>query len=119
MRDSLNKTIEIFISYLKEKDYAGHDPYDGLNSQFFKNTSFYKNSLLRLLWIQFFRRSPLNLRKFLQVPQGFIPKAGALFVLGYSMLYKHSKKEEYKTTCFSLFDRIKNKVITRPKGLGL
>jgi hypothetical protein len=69
-------------TYCKEKDYKGWDLFDGLNSDFFLNSRLYRSRLLRLAWIQFFKRSPFNLRKLALVPKGANPKGMALFVSG-------------------------------------
>jgi rhamnogalacturonyl hydrolase YesR len=49
---------------------------------------FVKNSALaRLIWIQFFKRSPINFRKIAQVPKEYNAKGIALFLQGYCNLY--------------------------------
>ena len=48
-------------TYCEKENFAGWDPYDGLNSKFFQAMPFVKNSrLMRLVWIQFFKKSPMN-----------------------------------------------------------
>jgi rhamnogalacturonyl hydrolase YesR len=76
-------------TYCEKEEFKGWDPYDGLNSKIFQSISFLRNSALaRLCWIQFFKRSPVNLRKILQVPKEYNPKGIALLLQGYCNLYR-------------------------------
>jgi len=75
--------------YCEEHSYQGWDPYDGLNSKIFQ-TVFPKSELSRLVWIQIFKKSPINLRPLLKVYKGYNPKALGLFLSGYCNLYKSS-----------------------------
>ncbi len=50
---------------------------------------------MRLAWIQFFKRSPLNLRPLLGVKKDYNPKALGLFLSGYCNLYKQQALPEY------------------------
>ena len=75
--------------YCEREGYAGWDPYDGLNSRVFKAMPFVgKSAVARLVWIQLFKRNPLNLRRLLLVPKGRNAKAIGLFLHGYCNLYK-------------------------------
>lgn len=71
-------------------DYAGYDPFDGLNSRLFKATPFYKSSLLRLALLQANKRSPLNLRSLLRVPRARNAKGIALIILGLLLEYRRT-----------------------------
>ncbi|HYW95638.1 MAG TPA: delta-aminolevulinic acid dehydratase [Bacteroidales bacterium] len=83
-------------NYCERKGYLGWDPYDGLNSRLFRTVPGLKNSrIARLAWIQFFKRSPVNLRRLLLVPQEYNPKGIALFLNGYCHLYHINPSEEY------------------------
>ena len=44
--------------YCEEEGYKGWDPYDGLNSKVFQTLPLKNWDLARLVWIQFFKRSP-------------------------------------------------------------
>jgi rhamnogalacturonyl hydrolase YesR len=67
----------------------GYDPYDGLNSQVFRKLPLISDSkFFRLAWIQFFKRSPFNLRPLLGVKADYNPKAIGLFLSAYVKLYK-------------------------------
>jgi hypothetical protein len=76
-------------TYCEEEQFKGWDPFDGLNSRIFQGLSLVKqSSSVRLLWIQLFKKSPVNLRKILLVDKGYNPKGLALFLNGYCNLYK-------------------------------
>ena len=76
------------------QDYKGWDPYDGLNSRLFNAVPLLsKKRIARLLWIQFFKKSPLNLRPLTGVEKGYNPKALGLFLSGFCNLHRKAPKE--------------------------
>lgn len=83
-------------TFCEKENFKGWDPYDGLNSRIFQKLPFFKNSrFFRLVWIQFFKRSPLNFRKLVGVPKEHNPKGLALFLTGYCNLYHLDPQKEY------------------------
>lgn len=84
--------LESFLclkKYCEEEKYRGWDPYDGLNSQVFQALPFLKNSAIcRLVVIQSFKRSPINLRRIACVPKEYNAKGIGLFLQGYCNLLK-------------------------------
>lgn len=76
-------------AYCEKERFQGWDPYDGLNSKMFHAfPGIRDNSFLREVIIQFFKRSPINLRSFALVPKGYNPKGLGLFLSGYCNLYR-------------------------------
>jgi len=106
----LNKEIEKKFLKLKEycekENFKGWDPYDGLNSKFFRMTPLKNSKFFRLVWIQFFKRFPLNLRKLALVEKGYNPKGLGLFLTAYCNLYKVEEKPEYLKTINFLANKI-------------
>lgn len=96
--------IDSFIklkNYCEKEDFKGWDPYDGLNSKIFQKIPFLKHSAIcRLIIIQGFKRSPINLRKLALVPKEYNPKGIALFLNGYCNLWHAVKNDS------SLIDRL-------------
>jgi len=90
----LGKSLQLLYQYIKQEEYSGWDIFDGLNSRLFKNSPLYRSRYLRLAWIQFFKRSPVNFRKITLVPQDYNAKGLALFASG---LVSSGKMEEAKT----------------------
>lgn len=86
--NKLNTSFTSLKSYCESQNFAGWDPYDGLNSKVFKALPFKHWDLARLAWIQGFKRSPINFRKLLMVPKQHNAKGIGLFLNGYCNLYK-------------------------------
>lgn len=83
--------IEALVSlrnYCAWHDYRGWNPYDGLNSKVFKAIPLMgRSAIMRLCWIQLFKRSPLNLRKIMLVPQQHNAKGVALALQAQCKMY--------------------------------
>jgi hypothetical protein len=77
----LEQAYESLAAWCRARDYAGPDPFDGLNSRLFQATPLKRSRLLRLLWTQAFKRAPVNLRTLARVPVGQNSKGTALFAL--------------------------------------
>lgn len=98
-------------SYCEDEDFRGWDPYDGLNSRVFKSVPFVgKSAICRLVWIQLFKRNPLNLRKFLLVPKQYNAKGIGLFLQGYCTLYKMVKENAALAEDFGTVEELKDKI---------
>src|SRR5919107_5034760 len=81
MRDELEQTYERASAWSRARGFAGHDPFDALNSRLFQATPLRRSRLARLAWTQAFKRSPVNLRRLALVPEGRNPKGTALLAL--------------------------------------
>jgi hypothetical protein len=68
------------LAYCKASDWAGYDPYDALNSIWFKSSPFWNSKIARLVLTQTLKRSPINFRGLLKVPKTQNPKGLALFL---------------------------------------
>lgn len=77
----LRLAMERLAKWCRERDYAGHDPFDGLNSRLFQSTPLKNSRLMRLAWTQAFKRAPINLRGLARVPAERNAKGLALFAL--------------------------------------
>jgi len=67
------------FEYCRERNWAGWDPYDGLNSWLFQVLPL-QYRIPRLALTQLLKRSPVNFRSLLLVPRGQNPKGVALFL---------------------------------------
>ncbi|MDN7456419.1 aspartate-semialdehyde dehydrogenase [Burkholderia cenocepacia] len=74
---------DALLAHCKRYDYAGHDPFDGLNSRLFRYSGLSRLPLASIAWLQFHKRSPINLRRLVGVPRRRNPKGIALMVLGH------------------------------------
>jgi len=94
-REDIHTIFEHLKRYCEQEHFAGWDPYDGLNSRLFARSGLRKNWLARLIWIQFFKNSPVNLRPLLGIEKAYNPKALALFLSGYCALQKSQPQEKH------------------------
>ena len=93
MKERVNSFLTL-LEYCEKEEFKGWDPYDGLNSKIFNSLPIKYWDLARLLWIQSFKRSPVNLRKIFLVPKAYNAKAIGLFLLGYCNLFEISKSQD-------------------------
>jgi len=94
----LNKCMYQFDklkSYCEYNEYLGWDPYDALNSELFQWIPLNNLPFSKIAFIQFFRRSPVNLRKLFLVPKKYNSKSISLFLLGYCDLYRLAEQKLY------------------------
>ena len=108
MQDIFHTSLKKLEEYCETQDFAGWDPYDGLNSKIFQATPFKHWDIARLAWIQAFKRCPVNLRKILMVPKEHNAKGIALFLTGYCNLYHH--QQHTGITDFGTKDEILEKI---------
>lgn len=90
------KISQYFIiceEYCYSENYSGWDPFDGLNSKAFQSTPFKNWDLARLIFIQLFKRNPVNLRRFALIPKEHNAKGIGLFLSGYCNIYKLQEKQ--------------------------
>ena len=100
-------------AWCRARDFAGHDPYDALNSRLFRATPFYHSRLARLAWTQAFKRSPLDFRRFALVPTGHNPKALALFALSALARLRRTREQDAGVEARRLLDSL---IATRIDG---
>ncbi|MFT6916062.1 MAG: hypothetical protein ACJAWL_002379 [Motiliproteus sp.] len=67
---------------MQQTDYAGHDPFDGLNSALFEHSGLGRSEFARLAWLQLYKRSPVNFRPLTGTAKARNPKGVALVILG-------------------------------------
>ncbi|HSV10841.1 MAG TPA: hypothetical protein VLI68_08730 [Hanamia sp.] len=96
MTEIVEKSLEKLENYCRKENFKGWDPYDGLNSQLFQSFPFIsKNRIARLVWLQTFKRSPVNFRKVTRVKKDYNSKGLGLFLSGYCNLYNKKQEESY------------------------
>ena len=82
------------LAWCREHDFAGHDPFDALNSRLFQATPFAVSRNARLLWTQLVKRSPADLRPLARVPPERNAKGIALFALAQLATYRRLRTTE-------------------------
>jgi hypothetical protein len=84
---------ELF-SWCRQNDFAGHDPFDALNSRLFQSTPLVQSRNARLIWTQLVKRSPADARTLVGVPAERNAKGIALFALAQIADYRRVKTKE-------------------------
>ena len=85
------------LRWCREHDFAGHDPYDALNSRLFQSTPLAQSRNARLIWTQLVKRSPVDVRGLARVPADRNAKGLALFALAAIADYRRRRSEEAET----------------------
>ncbi len=85
---SLRQSTERLLDYCRRNNWAGFDPFDGLNSRLFAALPFLHNRIGRLVFIQAMKRSPMNFRPLFLVPKEENPKGLAVFISALVILSK-------------------------------
>ena len=80
MDKDLQSVTRKLLGYCQANDWAGYEPYDVLNSRIFTSLPLLDSKLPRLVFTQFLKRSPINVRRLLLVPRTQNPKALGLFL---------------------------------------
>ena len=110
----MQKVIDSFRllrEYCEREGFKGWDPYDGLNSKVFQALPFLKKSALcRLVVIQGFKRSPINLRRIAIVPKEYNAKGIGLFLSGYCNLYNAVKANPKLANSLGSADSLKSQI---------
>ncbi|HYY58026.1 MAG TPA: hypothetical protein VE842_11895 [Pyrinomonadaceae bacterium] len=96
---------ERLAAWCRARGYAGHDPFDGLNSRLFKAAPLLSRSrAARLAWTQLFKRSPLSLRRLARVPTERNPKGVALFALAALADFRRLRTPSTEASARTLID---------------
>ncbi len=106
MRTSIEQAFEDLLAWCRRHDFAGHDPFDALNSRVFQSTPFRHSRTARLIWTQAFKRLPLNLRSLALIPPQKNSKGVALFALAALARHRRVKTIETETEARALLDEL-------------
>jgi len=82
------------FSWCQEHDFAGHDPFDALNSRLFQSTPLAQSRNARFIWTQLIKRSPADFRNVIRVPTERNAKGIALFTLAQIANHQRLKTKE-------------------------
>ena len=96
MSVDIEQAYDAVYAWAKAEAFAGHDPFDGLESRVFQATPLKHLSLARLAWLQMVKRAAVDLRDTLRVPKGVNAKGIALFALAELSRFRDTLDEEYK-----------------------
>jgi hypothetical protein len=102
--------------WCRSQNFAGYDPFDGLNSSLFQATPLRNSRTARLAWIQFFKRSPINFRRLSGVPRDRNAKGIALFALAALADYRRTGTKEAEIEVRELLDLLMEMSLKGFKG---
>ena len=94
MNDLFQSAYGQLFSWCREHDFAGHDPFDALNSRLFRSTPLARSRNARFIWTQVVKRSPADFRTLARVPAQRNAKGIALFALAEIANHRRFKTEE-------------------------
>lgn len=118
MRDRLESTYKKLYSWCRAQEFAGYDPFDGLNSRVFQALPFNNSRTVRLVWTQFFKRSPINFRSLVGIAPEKNAKGIALFALAALATYRTLKTTEAEVEACALLDDLSQMRLKGFKGVA-
>jgi len=92
--DLFQTAYDELFSWCRTRDFAGHDPFDALNSRLFQATPLAQSRNARFIWTQLVKRSPVDVRPLVRVPAERNAKGVALFALALLANSRRMKTEE-------------------------
>jgi hypothetical protein len=116
MSDLFQSVYDELLSWCRQHDFAGHDPFDALNSRIFQATPLAKSRNARLIWTQLLKRSPADFRVLARVPPERNAKGIALFALAQIANYRRVKTEECADKARSLLFELLSMKLDRYSG---
>jgi hypothetical protein len=116
MREELETIYESARAWSRARGYAGHDPFDALNSRVFQATPLRRSRLARLAWTQILKRSPVNLRRLALVPEGRNSKGTALFALAALSRFRSTRSDVDEREARELLDELLDARVRSPGG---
>ena len=94
------------LSWCRVHYFAGHDPFDALNSRLFQVTPLAQSRNARFIWTQLVKRSPVDVRGLTRVPADRNPKGIALFALAAIGDHRRRRTEESEIQARGLLDAL-------------
>jgi hypothetical protein len=105
MASDIQTAVAKLIAYCEAANWAGHDPYDALNSRIVAAFPLLNSSLPRLALTQALKRSPVSLRRPLLIPKTQNPKAIGLFLTSFINLSR-AGFTQHRTFIRLMIDRL-------------
>ncbi len=106
MNDLFQSAYDQLFSWCREHDFAGHDPFDALNSRLFRSTPLARSRNARFIWTQVVKRSPADFRSLARVPAQRNAKGIALFALAEISNYRRTRVDEVKKPVSSFLSQL-------------
>jgi hypothetical protein len=106
MDNSIEQAFVELLQWCRRRNFAGHDPFDALNSRVLQATPLMHSRTARLILTQLIKRSPLNLRPLARIPSQKNSKGVALFALAALSRYRRLQTAEAEKEARELLDEL-------------
>jgi len=106
MHNSIEQAFADLLQWCRLREFAGHDPFDALNSRVLQATPLTQSRTARLISTQLIKRSPWNLRPLARVPGQKNSKGIALFALAALSRYRLQKTPAGEKEARELLDEL-------------
>lgn len=110
------KTYNELFAWCEAENFAGYDPFDGLNSRIFQLSPLKYFSLARLAWLQTVKRSAKNLRPQLKIEKGVNSKGIALFALAELSRFRATGETKHAENSQKLLEKLLELQIRNPQS---
>jgi hypothetical protein len=97
---------DALFEYCEAENFAGYDPFDGLNSRIFQASPLKYFAPARLAFLQLVKRSARNLRPALKVEKGTNAKGIALFASAELSRFRSSGEEKHAENAKKLLEKL-------------
>jgi hypothetical protein len=114
----LNDIYAKLFETCREQNFAGYDPFDGLESRIFQALPFKYFAPARVAWLQMIKRSPWDLRPLLRVPKGHNSKGLALFGLAETSHYRATKEERHRENAAEILALLRTLALETNAGVA-
>jgi hypothetical protein len=116
MSDLFQAAYDQLFSWCQQRDFAGHDPFDALNSRLFQATPLAQSRNARFIWTQVVKRSPADPRALIRVPAERNAKGIALFTLAQVANHRRLKTAESEAAVRDFLDGLRSMKIDGYSG---
>lgn len=113
MGNDLEIVYKQLFEYCERENFAGWDPFDGLNSRIFRASPLKFIAPARLAWLQMVKRSGRNLRPLLKIEKGVNAKGIALFALAEMSRFESTGKDIHAENSRKLIAMLRGLARTR------
>ena len=115
---SFAQAFDELFTWCRQHNFAGHDPFDALNSKVFQATPFRNSANARLLWTQVIKRSPLNLRRIALIQAEKNSKGIALLALAALANYRRTRSQAAEMEVRDLLQHLMSRQLKTSSGVA-
>lgn len=106
MKHDFAEIYDKLFVWCEKENFAGYDPFDGLNSKIFQSLPLKYFRLPRLAWLQMVKRSSKNIRPLLRIEKGTNSKGIALFALAELSRFRSTQDQNHAEKAKLLLEKL-------------